>query len=245
LTALIKSGPMKLSDADTCQGALGTDPDPVALWSCRTAQDIAEFPNSRLKTEFDAANQEIQAGNYSGQHVSKWLPTRQIKTFHPRSIGMAAYRDAIIDAVNQVVASTSPPPPPPPPFASGTCSFHIKETQDCGNDDYNLFANIQLKDNAGTAIGGTSGADPLITASHHLSLGSKLPYTLEVTGEMRGDYVQFSYGGIGWKSTDKNENGNQGWCNQGGWTKDLGCKGADPLMTRVSFSDSTIPRALF
>jgi hypothetical protein len=38
-------------------------------------------------------------GNATVNHIAWYFPTRQIKTFHPRSVGMEAYRDAVIAAI--------------------------------------------------------------------------------------------------------------------------------------------------
>jgi hypothetical protein len=97
--AMVNAGPITFPNPTTCQAALGTDPDPVAEWNCQSAQIIAADPNGPLKQYLDAANQETNARNVSGKHVSWFAPTRQIKTFHPRSVGMAAYRDALIEAI--------------------------------------------------------------------------------------------------------------------------------------------------
>ena len=47
------------------------------------------------------ANSDIARGDYSATDVRWFLPTRQIKTFHPRTGGMYGYRDAVM----QVIAS--------------------------------------------------------------------------------------------------------------------------------------------
>lgn len=154
---------------------------------------------------------------------------------------MGAYRDAVIDTINivqQIVNSPPLAPPPPPPYQTGTCSFHLTEKQSCADAGSNLWGNVKLVDNANTVIGQTPGEGTLIDTSSHLSLTSKLPSTIEIIGETRGDYVQFNYGSMAWTSDSQSMPGNeyQGWCNLGGWTKDIGCKHAESIMIRVSFS---------
>jgi hypothetical protein len=48
------------------------------------------------------ANSDLASGGFTTQNCIWFLPTRQIKTFHPRSAGMALYRDAIIDVRDDV-----------------------------------------------------------------------------------------------------------------------------------------------
>lgn len=68
------------------------------MWLCDTSRHIAAEPEGELAKVFNAAIDEIRAKDVNGQHVPWIAPTRQVKTFHPRSVGMAAYRDAIIEA---------------------------------------------------------------------------------------------------------------------------------------------------
>ncbi len=108
----------------------------------------------------------------------------------------------------------------PPAYVTGTCSFHLTETQDCQPDSKNLFAVIGLKDGAGNDIGDTSvnpSTDPIgegINDGSSYSFNSKLPNPLIVTGEHENDYIQFQYGGLNWQS--KTPNGGAR-CNNGGW----------------------------
>lgn len=52
-----------------------------------------------------------------------------------------------------------------------------------------------------------------------VSVQGPLPYSLVITGEHTGDYVQFSYSDISWKSTDANNGHSKAWCvtPTGGW----------------------------
>lgn len=107
-----------------------------------------------------------------------------------------------------------------PPYASGMCSFHLTETQDCEQNTKNLFAIVKLKDGQGNDIGDTivnTATDPIgdgINAGASYTFTSKLPNPIVVTGEHRGDYIQFGYGALGW--TSKMPNGGAS-CKNGGW----------------------------
>ncbi|KAI1428363.1 SGNH hydrolase-type esterase domain-containing protein [Xylaria sp. FL1777] len=73
--------------------------DPWDVWKCRWAQVIAEDPDGEVAQRLAKANADLSDGNYQTDDVSWWLPTRQIKTFHPRSRGMNSYKDAIVAAL--------------------------------------------------------------------------------------------------------------------------------------------------
>ncbi|KAJ5369335.1 uncharacterized protein N7496_009095 [Penicillium cataractarum] len=66
---------------------------------CEVAITIKEDPTGPEAVRFANANVAIASGNVSSQEVLPYLPTRQIKTFHPRSPGISAYRDAVWDAM--------------------------------------------------------------------------------------------------------------------------------------------------
>jgi hypothetical protein len=120
-------------------------------------------------------------------------------------------------------SSTAAPPPPPsttaaaPAYATGQCSFHLTETQDCEADSSNLFAIINLKDGRGADIGDTPTTNPIgagINDGGSYTFNSKLPNPLVVTGEHKNDYVQFTYGGLSWQSKTPNGGAH---CDVGGW----------------------------
>jgi hypothetical protein len=102
--SLMEQGGVELPDAETCEEDLGTDPDPWAKWLCWIAQDITENPDSPWAEKLKQANDDIAAQDFQAESITWWYPTRQIKTFHPRTPGMHAYRNSIIDAVNKVAA---------------------------------------------------------------------------------------------------------------------------------------------
>jgi hypothetical protein len=95
----IGNGKIVLPDAASCFDNLGRNPDPYAYGLCRVAQEIHDDPTGPEAVRFAQAQADIVAGNLSSTSISWYLPTRQIKTFHPRSPGMAAYRDAIVGAM--------------------------------------------------------------------------------------------------------------------------------------------------
>lgn len=102
VAAIISSGQIPLPDAGTCYASLGTDPDPYAYAMCQVSTSIAEDPSGPEAVRYQAAKAAISSGNYSSQDISWYLPTRQVKTFHPRSPGMVAYRDAVLEAIKDV-----------------------------------------------------------------------------------------------------------------------------------------------
>ncbi|KAJ6103765.1 mutanase [Penicillium sp. IBT 16267x] len=102
LSTLEASKSLPLPDGNTCNITLGVDPDPVDVYWCDLASAIASEPDGDLAKQVALANIALADGNFTTQDISWFLPTNQIKTFHPRSAGMALYRDAIL-AVKQGV----------------------------------------------------------------------------------------------------------------------------------------------
>ena len=164
------------------------------------------------------------------------LLSDSVRIFHPTSLGHQKIRDVMESALEQagvpgpVAASPSSSPSPspsstpsstpPPPYATGTCSFHLTETQDCdSNYGSNLYGKVVMKDNNKAIIGQTVIDDdhPIGYAmddGNPYSFDSKLPNPLVITGEHKNDYVQFTYGSLSWQS--KKPNGG-GTCTVGGW----------------------------
>ncbi|KAI9890439.1 MAG: hypothetical protein M1814_003923 [Vezdaea aestivalis] len=97
--ALIGQKSIQLPNGADCSSKLGTDPDPWAIWQCQAAEAIRAHPNGVVAQNLKAANDEIKNGGVNAQHINKFIPTRQIKTFHPRTAGMYQYRDAVLDAI--------------------------------------------------------------------------------------------------------------------------------------------------
>lgn len=111
-------------------------------------------------------------------------------------------------------------PPPPPRYATGTCHIHVKEYETCGDDSKNLHAEVVMQDNAGQEIGRTPVGhlknpygSPINDAEPY-DFTSELPYVLIVTGQHRGDLVQFRYGALSWTSRTKE---GPAHCKTGGW----------------------------
>jgi hypothetical protein len=104
--ALVSQGAIRLPDADTCQDTLGDNSDPYAVAMCRRAQEVnGNFTSNATSLTAEIlqqANEDIVAGIVDSQSISWWLPTRQIKTFHPRSPGQAAIRDSIIERMQDL-----------------------------------------------------------------------------------------------------------------------------------------------
>ena len=145
-----------------------------------------------------------------------------------------------------VASAATTIPPAPPPYATGQCSFHLTESQDCEADDMNLYAIIHLVDGAGHLIGDTdTSANPLgapinVGNSYSFQPPNKLPNPLVVTGEHENDYVQFAYGDLSWGS--KSPNGGA-YCNVGGWDPRDGpiCLGSYTLQNAVNNMDCFFP----
>ncbi|KAF2434813.1 hypothetical protein EJ08DRAFT_693309 [Tothia fuscella] len=124
--------------------------------------------------------------------------------------------------------ATEPPKPPSPsqPYSSSgsqgpgqtnRCHIHVWEHQNCNTDALNLKAKIQMWDAAGQQIlaksdlkGINAGASGLWT--------SKLEDVMILTGEHKGDYIQFALGSQSWSSKDSDEK-KDNWCNApGSWS---------------------------
>jgi hypothetical protein len=78
---------------------LGNAPRPYDEFLCRVAVNVAEDPDGPEAQRLDRANDHIANRNYTSQDIPWYGFTRQIKTFHPRTAGMAQYRDAVIEAI--------------------------------------------------------------------------------------------------------------------------------------------------
>ena len=110
---------------------------------------------------------------------------------------------------------TDSPPPPPPAYATGTCCFHLTETETCATDDKNLYGHVKLVDNKKDVIGETESELGLpMNDNEPYRFGSKLKHELVITGEHQNDYVQFNINGLDWKSTEPK---NGASCDVGGW----------------------------
>ncbi|KAH4220839.1 hypothetical protein HBI25_051500 [Parastagonospora nodorum] len=98
---IIDAGRIPLPDAD-CRKTLDSDADPYLRSLCYYAEAVAERSNGTEATYLAEANAQIESKNVTSQHIGWFTPTRQVKTFHPRSPGMVAYKDAIVESIEQV-----------------------------------------------------------------------------------------------------------------------------------------------
>ncbi|KAF2268066.1 SGNH hydrolase [Lojkania enalia] len=101
IASLISAGSIPVPDSN-CRASLDSDADPYLRAMCNVAEAVAEDPEGPEAKYLADANADIQSGNVTSQHIGWFTPTRQIKTFHPRSPGMVAYRDAVIDSMQGV-----------------------------------------------------------------------------------------------------------------------------------------------
>jgi hypothetical protein len=197
------------------------------------AQDVADEPDGDLAKDLRAANEEIAKGDVNGQHIPWYLPTRQIKTFHPRSPGMVAYRDGIIETINRVQVNTAP---------SGTCKLAIEEIWTCEPVEQNLYAEIKLTGADGKVIYTTPQPvhSPGVPISEAFILKEDgMSEELTVIVEHTNDCIQFNYGSTSW--TSGTEDGKAS-CKLDGddWNK-KGPQGC-PAPAVVSFIDVPFPR---
>jgi hypothetical protein len=219
LQALISSGNVQLPDASDCGSKLGTDPDPWATWMCRFPEGLKEDPNGEFAQLLDGANAEIAQKNLTGQHIGYFVPTRQVKTFHPRSPGMVAYRDAVIDAIHNVQSTTGTAAP-------GICKLDVFEVWTCQSVDENLIAAIRVNGTDGETLYSTPETpgqpvgQPINDKTPYKIQTDEMKQQLIVTGEHTGDYIQFNYGSLSgrYDTTDGNakceQKSNIGWNDQ-------------------------------
>ncbi|VBB84421.1 Putative Esterase [Podospora comata] len=95
---LIESGEIKLPSEETCNSTASEGRDPYESYLCYVAELVREEPEGEEAKRVNGANDFISGKDGANiQDVSWYAPTRQIKTFHPRTVGMFAYRDAILE----------------------------------------------------------------------------------------------------------------------------------------------------
>ncbi|KAJ5518742.1 Esterase SGNH hydrolase-type [Penicillium expansum] len=102
MAALIQAGSINLPNPSNCNTALGSDPDPYAKWMCMVSVEIDVNPNGEWARDYAKATQGVANGNVNVKEISMFFPTSQIQAFHPRSPGMALYRDAILERIDAV-----------------------------------------------------------------------------------------------------------------------------------------------
>ena len=209
-------------------------------WFWRVANDPAPNPDEQNGTVSSEEAQQLLGGNGvtawtggsgSGSGGAGNTPGNgwRLRPFHPRYSGYTSIKNAILAQLkadglpkpaSDPAGSTPPAPSPAPAYATGTCSFHLTETQNCDPSyDNNLYGVVKMYDNDKNVIGQTvTDSDHPIGYpmddgnSYHFT--SKLQDALVITGEHNHDYVQFTIGGLSWQS--KTPNGGAS-CKVGGW----------------------------
>ncbi|KAF2746553.1 SGNH hydrolase [Sporormia fimetaria CBS 119925] len=96
--AMVEQGRVPLPNSD-CDIMDINDIDPYERALCRIRETIDEDPEGPEAKYLEEANKHIKEGNVSSQAIGWFTPTRQIKTFHPRSAGMEAYAQAVRQAI--------------------------------------------------------------------------------------------------------------------------------------------------
>lgn len=105
VAALVQTGSINLPSPSNCNTALGSDPDPYAKWMCMVSVEIDANPNGEWAQAYGRATQGVADGNVNIKEINWFTPTSQIKAFHPRSPGMALYRDAILEKIDVTFGS--------------------------------------------------------------------------------------------------------------------------------------------
>ena len=180
----------------------GDDSDDTATIDSGAILDDADFYAGSGYTP-DGGNQP--AGPIGPSSVTETIPMATVAVPQDTSSSPAA-----------PTSSTAPSPPPPSLYATGTCSFHVDEYQNCADDSKNLFAVITMYDNAKTVIGTTSSpAGSLgVSISTAYSFISTLASPMVVTGEHENDYIQFTIGALSFTSRTTTGSAT---CSNGGW----------------------------
>lgn len=91
---------INIPNPSICEASLGDNPDLWDQWLCKVvAQDIAQNSTGLWATEVQLANAALTNGDFTSQEVGFFMPTRQIKTFHPRTWGHSGIRSLILTAM--------------------------------------------------------------------------------------------------------------------------------------------------
>ena len=93
-----------LPDPNTCSNTTTGDNDWYDDILCGVAQAVllpppADDPGpNNASAVFQHDQEALTAGDFNAQEVSYFIPTRQAKTFHPRTLGQKAYKALIMSA---------------------------------------------------------------------------------------------------------------------------------------------------
>lgn len=104
--------------------------------------------------------------------------------------------------LNNSVTTSASPTTSTQGYASGICSIHVNEEDRCNPSDSDLFGTVTIKDFGGNVLCGGSDLIVPLNDKNPGKLNCQLPYPITITGEHVGDYVQFTYGSLSWRSTD-------------------------------------------
>ena len=102
ISALVAGNLTALPDPNTCKTTDDGDNDWYDNILCYTAKAVllpppANFTGPNFALEVVQNDQQaLRDGNFSAVEVPWWMATRQAKTFHPRTLGQLAYRNAIM-----------------------------------------------------------------------------------------------------------------------------------------------------
>ena len=164
--------------------------------------------------------------------TSSYLLEQIYRMFHPKGTAYGAYANSFLTTIQNnrgnaaaaATTSTSTAPVSTGSYVPGTCCFHVDEYEDCNAETDDLYANITIKDGSNNIIYTTpsnlldnSGLGEPINVGNGSTFGSNpgpLPNPIQITGEHKNDYIQFTYGSLSWTSRDKTGVAN---CTNGGW----------------------------
>lgn len=93
---------MPVPNSSNCRTQLSANPDPYNVFLYNVAEAILQEPDGEAAMHLARANQAIRDRDFNSADIPSYLPTRTAKTFHPRSPGMVAYRDAVLAAMRAV-----------------------------------------------------------------------------------------------------------------------------------------------
>ena len=86
-----------LPDPGSCKIALGDDSNWDDRILCDMAQAVSNTSDLPYQVYTSGQENAHNAGNFSVLAVAWWLPTRLAKTFHPRTLGQQALKQAVVD----------------------------------------------------------------------------------------------------------------------------------------------------
>ncbi|KAL8652672.1 MAG: hypothetical protein Q9210_002548 [Variospora velana] len=171
-------------------------------------------------TQLSAADKLVNAQNYAFLGAEAYFLRKQCTFTNPPpgTVGTDDFGDEV-DGTSDPQPQPTEVAPAPPPYNTGTCCFHLEETEiPCLDDDKNLLAYVKMVDDKKLPIGETQvsngEAGVHIDDGNPYSFNSKLLNPLVITGEHQDDYVQFTIGGLSWQSKEPNGGAS---CTVGGW----------------------------